>query len=67
VYCLFVAHFCFISSSLQTVIKKIINRTREFSFIYKIIVVYSLTIARTSKIDTIVTIVNVANKIENLN
>jgi len=66
-YCLFAIYFCFISFFSQTIAKKIINRIQESSFIYKIIVVYSLTIARIAKIDTTTTIVNVANKIEDLN
>jgi len=65
-YYLFVAHFRLVSSSSQAIAKKIVNRTRESSFVYEMIVVYSLIVARIAKMNAIVAIANVANEIENL-
>jgi len=65
-YCLFVAHFRFVFSFSQAIIKKIINRTRRSSFVYEMIVVYSLIVARIAKMNAIVAIANVANEIESL-
>jgi len=65
-YCLFATHFRLVSSSSQTIVKKIMNRTRKSSFVYEMIVVYSLIVARIAKMNAIVAIANVANEIENL-
>jgi len=68
---LFVAHYCFFSFFSQAIAKKIANQTLESSFVYEIIVVCSLIVARTTKTNAIVVIVVamlvVANKIEYLN
>jgi len=51
----------------QTIAKKIANLISKSFFIYKIIVVYSLIVARIAKINIIVTILVVANKFKSLN
>jgi len=66
-YCLFFAHFRFVSSFSQMIVKKIVNRTRKSSFVYEMIVVYSLIVARIAKMNATIAIVNVTNEIENLN
>jgi len=65
-YCLFATHFRLVSSFLQAIVEKIMNRTRESSFVYEMIVVYSLIATRTAKMNVAIAIVNVANEIENL-
>jgi len=70
-YCLFVAHYCLFSSSSQAIAKNIANQTSKSFFVYEIIVVCSLVVARTTKTNAIAIIVAaifiVANEIECLN
>ena len=42
------------------------NQTREPSFVYEVIVVYSSIAARTAKVNAVATIANAANEIEGL-
>jgi len=62
-YYLFVAYYCFFSSFSQAIARKIANQISRSSFVYKIIVVYSLVFARTIKINTIVAIIAKTNAI----
>ena len=66
-YYWFVAHYRFVFFSSQAIAKKVANQTSRSSFVYEIIVVYSLIVARIAKINVVATIANVANEIENLN
>jgi len=65
-YCLFATHFRLVSSSSQAIAKKIVNRTRESSFVYEMIVIYSLIAARIAKMNAVAAIANATNEIENL-